>query len=93
MNRAGLHRALLAAGVPGGHYRIEGVHEPSPPPVDFLFLRRAGTDGLAAEETTTREKGVWETGVYERGTYTVAGRFTAEDAACAHLLRLALAEG
>ncbi|MER5491442.1 hypothetical protein ACSMX9_28105 [Streptomyces sp. LE64] len=75
MNRSGLHRALVAAGVPDGHYRIEGAHEPVPTPPDFLFLRRSPDGG-------------WETGVYERGHHEVIAHHPTEAGACAHLLRL-----
>ncbi|MEN8649180.1 hypothetical protein ABCR94_00650 [Streptomyces sp. 21So2-11] len=75
MDRHGLWAALRRAGVADGYYRIEDVHEPTPAPPDFLFVRR--TSG-----------GAWETGVYERGTYHVIEWHPSEDAACAHLLRL-----
>ncbi|MEU6862284.1 hypothetical protein ABZ924_03235 [Streptomyces sp. NPDC046876] len=77
--RQALERALRAAGVPAGHYRIEGVHEPAPPPPDFVYLRaRAG--------------GGWETGVYERGVYEPIAAHATEAEACAHL-RLLLGAG
>ncbi|MFD4247444.1 hypothetical protein ACFWP3_38550 [Streptomyces sp. NPDC058525] len=73
MDRAELARALRAAGVPDGHYRIEGVHEPAPTPPDFAYLRsRPGGDG-------------WETGVYERGAYEPVATHATEAEACAHL--------
>ncbi|MFJ7995776.1 hypothetical protein ACIQ7D_01135 [Streptomyces sp. NPDC096310] len=75
MDRHALRAALSAAGVPDGYYRIEGVHEPAPTPVDFLFVRRTAD-------------GAWETGAYERGTSETIARHTSESAACAHLLRL-----
>ncbi|MGX2993152.1 hypothetical protein JNUCC64_02475 [Streptomyces sp. JNUCC 64] len=75
MNRAELRGALVVAGVPDGYYRVEGVHEPSPTPTDFLFLRRA-------------EDGGWETGAYERGRHEVIAHHPTEADACAHLLRL-----
>ncbi|MFI5618006.1 hypothetical protein [Streptomyces sp. NPDC051567] len=75
MDRRELYAALNEAGVAGGYYRIEGVHEPVPTPTDFLFLRRA-------------PDGVWETGAYERGLYEVIARHPGEQAACAHLLHL-----
>ncbi|MFF2650101.1 hypothetical protein [Streptomyces sp. NPDC058045] len=75
MDRAALLTTLRRAGVPDGHYFIEGVHQPAPTPPDFAFLRRSAGGG-------------WETGVYERGRYEVVGRHPDEAAACAHLLRL-----
>lgn len=75
MDRPHLRDALRAAGVPEGYYRIEGVHEPAPPPTDFLFLRKA-------------PDGVWETGAFERGVYEVIARHPDEGSACAHLLGL-----
>ncbi|ARF70880.1 hypothetical protein ACIOD0_21470 [Kitasatospora albolonga] len=75
MDRQALHTALVDARIPGGYYRIEGVHEPAPTPTDFLFLRRAADGG-------------WETGAYERGRDEVMARHPDESAACAHLLRL-----
>ncbi|GAA2991949.1 hypothetical protein [Streptomyces fulvorobeus] len=75
MDRPHLRAALRVAGVPDGYYRIEGVHEPVPPPTDFLFLRRGSGD-------------VWETGAFERGTYEVLARHPDEESACAHLLAL-----
>ncbi|MFJ3695562.1 hypothetical protein ACIPW9_15800 [Streptomyces sp. NPDC090052] len=76
MDRHELRAALRDAGVPDGYYRIEGVHEPSPAPTDFLYLKRT-EDGTA-----------WETGAYERGLSEVIGRHDTEPDACAHLLRL-----
>ncbi|MFY0512757.1 hypothetical protein ACOMD4_20535 [Streptomyces anulatus] len=75
MDSRALHAALVEARIPGGYYRIEGVHEPVPTPPDFLFVRR-GADGG------------WETGAFERGTYEVLARHPDEAAACAHLLSL-----
>ncbi|MYX11879.1 hypothetical protein GTY67_00360 [Streptomyces sp. SID8374] len=75
MDRQTLNTALVEAGIPGGYYRIEGVHEPAPTPPDFLFLRRAAAGG-------------WETGAYERGKDEVLARHPDEATACAHLLRL-----
>lgn len=75
MDRAGLRLALRAAGLADDYYWIEGVHEPAPTPVDFLFLRRGAASG-------------WETGLYERGRFEVLARFDTEEAACAHLARL-----
>ncbi|MEV6792499.1 hypothetical protein AB0M87_10955 [Streptomyces sp. NPDC051320] len=77
MDRQELRAALRTAGVPDGYYRIEGVHEPAPTPVDFLFLRRS-------------PDGAWETGAYERGACQVITRHPGEEAACAQLLRLLL---
>ncbi|MGK3092656.1 hypothetical protein ACG93S_23470 [Streptomyces sp. WAC01490] len=75
MNRQALHAALMEASIPGGYYRIEGVHEPVPTPPDFLFVRRAADGG-------------WETGAYERGRDEILARHLDEATACAHLLRL-----
>lgn len=75
MDRRELRDALRAAGVADGYYRVEGVHEPSPTPTDFLFLRQAAGSG-------------WETGAYERGGYEVIARHADEAAACAHLFHL-----
>ncbi|MEU5286744.1 hypothetical protein N7925_35090 [Streptomyces sp. CA-278952] len=75
MDRRSLHAALVEARIPGGYYRIEGVHEPVPTPPDFLFVRRGGD-------------GDWETGAFERGTYEVVARHPDEATACAHLLSL-----
>ncbi|MDP9947353.1 MULTISPECIES: hypothetical protein [Streptomyces] len=75
MDRRALHTALVEAHIPGGYYWIEGVHEPSPTPTDFLFVRR-GPDGG------------WETGAFERGAYDVLTRHPDEAAACGHLLKL-----
>ncbi|MEU5899621.1 hypothetical protein [Streptomyces venezuelae] len=71
--------ALRAAGVADGYYWIDGVHEPSPTPPDFVYLRR---DGGGAGEA-----GEWEVGTYERGTHQPLARYGDEAAACAHLLR------
>ncbi|MEU6883258.1 hypothetical protein [Streptomyces sp. NPDC046712] len=75
MNRSALARALRAAGVPDGHYWIEGVHEPAPTPPDFVYLR-------------SREDGGWEVGVYERGAYEPVGTHATEAEACAHFRTL-----
>ncbi|WP_329012689.1 hypothetical protein [Streptomyces sp. NBC_00690] len=77
MNRREVRDTLAAAGVADGSYRIEGVHEPVPTPVDFLFLRQ-GRDGG------------WETGVYERGSHQVIARHSTEAGACTHLVSLAM---
>ncbi|MFG2291988.1 hypothetical protein [Streptomyces sp. NPDC048603] len=74
-HRQDLVRALRAAGVPAGHYRIEGVHEPGPPPTDFVYLRG-------------RPDGRWETGVFERGAYETTAVHDSEAGACAHLRTL-----
>lgn len=76
MDARALRAALVAAGVPDGIYAIAGVHEPSPPPPDFVFLRPAA-DGTG-----------WETGVHERGRDTIAGTFEAEAEACRSLYDL-----
>ncbi|MEU9713010.1 hypothetical protein AB0E21_31070 [Streptomyces sp. NPDC047967] len=75
MDRRALHAALVHERIPGGYYRIEGVHEPVPAPPDFLFVRRSGDGG-------------WETGAFERGTHEVIARHPDEATACAHLLSL-----
>lgn len=75
MDRRALHAALAEARIPGGYYRIEGVHEPVPTPPDFLFVRRC-------------EGGGWETGAFERGAHEVLAQHPDEAAACAHLLSL-----
>ncbi|MFD5712526.1 hypothetical protein ACFWHW_19400 [Streptomyces pharetrae] len=77
MDRHALHTALRTAGVADGHYFIQGVHEPSPPPTDFLYLRHAPD-----------EPGMWEVGAYERGTWESITRHRREADACTHLLRL-----
>ncbi|WP_228044752.1 hypothetical protein [Streptomyces ferrugineus] len=61
--------------MPSEHYWIEGVHEPTPTPPDFVYLR-------------ARPDGGWETGVFERGTYEPAAEHPTEAAACAHLRTL-----
>ncbi|MEW2389915.1 hypothetical protein AB0933_16360 [Streptomyces venezuelae] len=66
--------ALRAAGVADGYYWIDGVHEPSPMPPDFVYLRGVGG-------------GEWEVGTYERGVHQPLARHADEAAACAHLLR------
>ncbi|MFJ9638751.1 hypothetical protein [Streptomyces sp. NPDC101178] len=75
MDRQALHAALVEAAIPGGYYRIEGVHEPAPTPPDFLFLRRAADGG-------------WETGAHQRGQADILARHPDEPTACAYLLRL-----
>ncbi|MCP3767676.1 hypothetical protein [Streptomyces sp. MAR25Y5] len=82
MDRGTLHAVLRALGVRDGHYYIEGVHEPSPLPTDFLYLRRS----RAAPD-------MWETGAYERGTWETVTRHAREESACAHLLRLLTGTG
>lgn len=79
MDRHALHTALRARGVAEGHYFIEGVHEPSPLPPDFLYLRRC----RQATAYLT-----WETGAYERGAWHPVTRRADEADACADLLRL-----
>ncbi|MFI7320918.1 hypothetical protein [Streptomyces venezuelae] len=66
--------ALRAAGIADGYYWIDGVHEPSPTPPDFVYLRRIGG-------------GEWEVGTYERGVHQPLAHYRDEAAACAHLLR------
>lgn len=78
MDARELPAALRDAGVADGYYWIEGVHEPSPTPPDFVYLRRV-------EEDET-----WESGTYERGTRHPLARHADEGEACAQLLRLLL---
>ncbi|KOX25594.1 MULTISPECIES: hypothetical protein [unclassified Streptomyces] len=75
-HRRTLERALREAGVPAGYYWIEDVHEPSPVPTDFAYLRAAPGGGG------------WETGVYERGAYEPVATYPDEADACAHLRTL-----
>ncbi|WP_326708971.1 hypothetical protein OG758_05935 [Streptomyces sp. NBC_01474] len=75
MDRHALEHALRQAAVPPTHYWIEGVHEPSPTPTDFLYVREEPGGG-------------WETGAYERGTHKTIARHPTEGAACAHLWQL-----
>ncbi|MFH9015610.1 hypothetical protein ACH4C6_30095 [Streptomyces sp. NPDC017943] len=82
MDRESLRTVLRARGVQDGHYYIEGVHQPSPLPTDFLYLRRS-----------TAVPGTWETGAHERGTWEAIAWHAHEEHACAHLLRLLTAEG
>ncbi|MFC9950784.1 hypothetical protein [Streptomyces prasinus] len=82
MDRGTLHAVLRALGVRDGHYYIEGVHEPSPLPTDFLYLRRS----RAAPD-------MWETGAYERGAWETVTRHAREESACTHLLRLLTGTG
>lgn len=77
MNRRALCTALRAAGVRDGHYHVEGVHEPAPPPTDFLSLRRSPTAA-----------GRWEVGACERGRWETISRHLREEDACAHLFQL-----
>ncbi|MEU1854325.1 hypothetical protein ABZ499_35060 [Streptomyces sp. NPDC019990] len=81
MDRKALRTVLRARGVQDGHYYIEDVHESSPLPTDFLYLRRS-----------TTAPGTWETGSYERGTWETITQHTGEEDACAHLLRLLTAD-
>ncbi|RII13855.1 hypothetical protein DSC45_23145 [Streptomyces sp. YIM 130001] len=74
-DRGTLARALREAGVPAGHYWIEGVHEPAPTPTDFVYLRSLPDGG-------------WETGVYERGTHQPVAEHATQAAACGHLWTL-----
>ncbi|MGA8116412.1 MAG: hypothetical protein WCA46_22385 [Actinocatenispora sp.] len=74
MDRYRLRAALLAAAVPPGAFRLAGVHEPTPLPVDFWFLRPGG--------------GGWQIGPYERGEYVVREVLATEGAACARLYEI-----
>lgn len=76
-DRAALHTALRAAGVPDGYYYVEGEHEPTPLPVDFCYLRRS-----------PESPAQWETGIYERGAWTPDPPHPTEPAACLRLFRL-----
>lgn len=71
MDRGQVRAALRAAGLPDESFQFPGVHESTPTPTDFWFLRPAGCG--------------WEIGAYERGRYTVRERFATEAAACARL--------
>ncbi|MET7538198.1 hypothetical protein ACFVY1_17605 [Streptomyces sp. NPDC058293] len=75
MDQHALEHALRQAAVPPTHYWIEGVHEPSPTPTDFLYVREDAGGG-------------WGTGAYERSTHETIARHPTEDAACAHLWQL-----
>ncbi|MFI1000350.1 hypothetical protein ACIP10_18520 [Streptomyces galbus] len=81
MDRRSLRTVLRARGVQDGHYYIEDVHQPSPLPTDFLYLRRSPAFS-----------GRWETGSYERGTWETIAQHTREEDACTHLLRLLTAD-
>lgn len=72
MNRFQLREALRRDGVADGIYQIPGVHESSPVPPDFGFVRPSGD-------------GWWEVGAYERGGYQIDAHFDTEDAACEYL--------
>ncbi len=78
MDRRELRRQLVEAGVPDGVYQIAGVHQPAPPPPDFLYLRPTGR-GRSRR---------WEGGVYERGAYQAGAWFGSEDEACRWMLSL-----
>lgn len=82
MNRDTLRTVLRALDVRDCHYYIEGVHEPSPLPTDFLYLRHSRT-----------APDIWETGAYERGSWETVARHTREESACAHLLHLLTGTG
>ncbi|WP_405858880.1 hypothetical protein OG361_31380 [Streptomyces sp. NBC_00090] len=96
-DRHTLERALREAGVPEAYYWIEGVHEPTPTPPDFVYLRTrpggpadrpvggptGGAAGGATEGGTT-----WETGVYERGAHEPVATHDSEAGACDHLRTL-----
>ncbi|WP_018657477.1 hypothetical protein [Actinomadura flavalba] len=78
-DRRALHSLLRAAAVPDDLYFIEGEHEPSPLPVDFVYLRRSPSS-----------PGLWETGIYERGEWRADPPHPTEPSACNRLLALAL---
>ncbi|MGF0319772.1 hypothetical protein [Nocardia fluminea] len=73
MNRHELAEALTAAGLPPESFQIAEVHETSPPPTDFWFLRRGSDDG-------------WEVGAYERGQFDVRANFDTESDAAQWML-------
>lgn len=54
---AALRDDLLAAGLPPESFQLAGVHETTPLPTDFWFVRPAGPG--------------WEVGAYERGAWDV----------------------
>ncbi|MFD0515256.1 hypothetical protein ACFQ0Q_42690 [Streptomyces aureus] len=62
MDRHALEHALRQAAVPPTHYWIEGVHEPSPTPTDFLYVREepggAGRPGRTSAVPTRRSLGI-----------------------------------
>ena len=74
-HRQALERELRKTAVPAEYYWIEGVHEPAPPPTDFVYLR-------------ARPEGGWETGVFERGVHEPVAEHSTEAEACAHLRTL-----
>ncbi|CAM5580937.1 hypothetical protein SALBM135S_02712 [Streptomyces alboniger] len=75
MDVPALLSALRAARVADGYYWLEGVHEPTPTPPDFVYLRGA-------------DDGAWEVGTYERGAHHPLTLHGDEASACAHVLRL-----
>ncbi|GHC53717.1 hypothetical protein GCM10010349_19930 [Streptomyces flavofungini] len=66
MDARQLASALQQAGVADGYYWIEGVHEPTPTPPDFAYLRRERAG-------KPEEEGAWEVGVHERGQVPPGG--------------------
>lgn len=82
MDRHTLHDVLRTRGVQDGHYYIDGAHEPSPLPPDFLYMRRSRT-----------ASGMWETGAYERGSWQEIAQHAKEEDACTHLLQLLTGTG
>jgi hypothetical protein len=77
VNRVALRDALLAAGVPPDSFQLPGVHDSTPLPTDFWFVRPS-------------PDGPWELGPYERGTYDVREILPTEAAACARLHQILL---
>ncbi|MDO3650342.1 hypothetical protein [Nocardia mangyaensis] len=73
MNREQLVTALLDAGLATGSFQIPGVHETTPLPTDFWYLR-SGADGG------------WEVGAFERGRFDTRARFDTESAATQWML-------
>lgn len=55
---AALRDDLLAAGLPPESFQLAGVHESTPLPTDFWFVRPG-------------QAGWWEVGSYERGVWDV----------------------
>jgi hypothetical protein len=75
VDRYELRSALLAAGLPPESFQLTDVHEHTPIPTDFWFLRPA-------------TGGRWEIGAYERGGYEVRETFDTEGAAGARLYEI-----
>lgn len=76
MNRLALRDALLDAGIPPDSFQLPGVHDSTPLPTDFWFLRPS-VNG-------------WEIGPYERGRFDVRETLPTEAAACARFHEILL---